>query len=302
MPALPFTKLQGIGNDFVLLDGLKAPLPPWLTHADVVQRLCDRRFGVGADGLLLLLPSQGRAVGRMRVLNADGSEPEMCGNGLRCVGHYLLTEGHVEADSTFSVETGAGVLSCRTVGPIEEQTSKIAIEMGRPSLLPAELPMRASEPQIDAELRCGGETFVGTAISIGNPHFVIFEGDPLRDLEHWARQAGPKLEHHPAFPNRVNVEFARLSPSGAIEAWVWERGSGLTLACGTGACAVAVAATLTGRAPSAPLTVQLPGGTLEIVVYPNLEGVKMTGPAAEVYRGELNVGPQGVVIGSRPSP
>ncbi|MBW2736517.1 MAG: diaminopimelate epimerase [Deltaproteobacteria bacterium] len=302
MPLLPFTKLHGLGNDFALFDGLDVALPAWLTDPEGVQQLCDRRFGIGGDGLLLLLPSNTSALGRMRVLNADGSEPEMCGNGLRCVAHYLVQHHGASAERPFHVETGAGLLPCLVVeASVEGAPSRISVEMGKPSLEPKDLPMEANEPQIDVPLSCEGRIFTGTAVSMGNPHFVIFEDDPRANLQQLARDFGPVLEHHPSFPNRVNVEFVRVHNASAMEAWVWERGTGLTLACGTGACAVGVAATLTKRVGPGPLSITLPGGDLEIVVAADLSGVTMTGPAVESYRGKVPIGSSGLISPGRPA-
>jgi diaminopimelate epimerase len=274
-----FLKYHGLGNDFVLLDRLAGGGPP---SAQQAVAACDRRRGIGADGVLTVLPSE-RAVARMHVTNSDGSVAEMCGNGLRCVVRYLAERKGVAGDALV-VETGAGPKACsvhRRDGRIEE----IGVEMGAPILTPARIPMAApGERFVSGELSAGGRTLRGTAVSMGNPHLVLF------DLEEAvARELAPLLERHPLFPARTNVEFVRLRGEG-LEVRVWERGCGFTEACGTGACAAAVAAVLEGRqAAGVERAVELAGGTLRILVAPDLSAVRMRGPAELVFEGTTSL-------------
>lgn len=271
-----FSKLHGLGNDFVVVDRReeKTPVPPALTVA-----ICERNRGVGADGVLSVLPSE-LASFAMHVGNADGSVAQMCGNGLRCVVRWAVKRG-VLPPSGGLVETGAGVLDCKVM-----PDGGIRVSMG-PAILEAErIPVLAQgERVLNAELEVGGRKLAFTAVSMGNPHAIIFiDGD--EDLQSLARQLGPSIEHHPLFPERTNVEFARLHGPRQIELVVWERGSGLTQACGTGACATAVAAILLEKIHgNAPVQVTLPGGKLQIEVASDFSQVWMTGPAVEVFEG-----------------
>jgi diaminopimelate epimerase len=290
-----FSKYHGLGNDFIVVDlraGASAVPAP-----DVVRALCDRRHGIGADGVLPILPVTGDADARMRVLNADGSEAEMCGNGLRCVVKHLWERDPALAsraqgrDGVLRIETGAGVLACQAHarhGRIEAVT----VDMGRPQLDRAAIPMTgpAGERCIEAPLTVAGVSLAVTAVSMGNPHAVAFvdaSGPALRAL---AEAVGPIIEHLDWFPRRTNAEFAHVHGPTEIELVVWERGCGITLACGTGACATAVAACLTGRARAGTeLSVHLPGGTLGITVAEDLRTVWMRGPAVHVFDGEVDL-------------
>jgi diaminopimelate epimerase len=283
---LAFSKYHGLGNDFLVVDLRSSPLAASVQTPRTARALCDRRFGVGGDGVLALLPptADGADV-RMRVLNADGSEAEMCGNGIRCVARYLHERDAVLGGrALLRIETLAGVLPCVLSG------DSVSVEMGRPRLRRGELPMTGppDETFIDAELP--GALPRATAVSMGNPHVVLFvpeEGAALRAL---AERVGPGLEVHHAFPARTNVELARVDDDG-IELVVWERGCGVTLACGTGACATAVAACLTGRATRGQeLRVRLLGGDLHITVAPDDAGVSMRGPATFVFDGTADLG------------
>lgn len=267
---LAFSKYQGLGNDFILLEG--SELPVGIPLSVLAQRLCDRHFGIGADGLLVRWPSTS-ALARMQVINADGSEPEMCGNGLRCFVRYLADQAALK--SPCLIETGAGLLSA------VDRPGGIRIQMGKPVLEASRIPalgwgdarvLMQPLPQTD---------FVATLVSMGNPHCVIqVPSLAALDFAYW----GPRLEKHPAFPARVNVEFAEVLAPDRVQVQVWERGAGPTLACGTGACAVVVAGVLNGWLQS-EVTVALPGGELHIT-WPDLNGpVWMEGPAEKVFRG-----------------
>lgn len=286
---LPFVKAEGTGNDFVVVDlrpGVPAAAAARVQDPAVVREICDRHFGVGADGVLAILPS---TVGdaRMRVLNADGSEAEMCGNGLRCVAKVLYETDPALRRPTLNIETGAGVLTC-TLEVVNGVVTNVTEEMGRPRLTRGEIPLASggAERALREPIRARDRDFRFTAVSMGNPHAVIFvEGDD--DLRALATTYGPILEVADRFPRRTNVEFARVRGK-EIDLVVWERGSGLTLACGTGACATVVAACLEDRlAPGADTWVHLPGGTLVITVAPDYSGVRLCGPARIAFTGTL---------------
>ncbi|MDD5557338.1 MAG: diaminopimelate epimerase [bacterium] len=270
-----FTKMQGLGNDFILVDAREGD--PALAP-ETVRRLCDRRLGVGADGLLLLLPSAS-ADWRMRVFNADGGEAEMCGNGVRCLASYLGRRG-LAGGEELAIETAAGIIRPR----IEGET--VTVDMGRPVLDGEGIPCRLAGRIVGREVEVGGAARRITCLSMGNPHCVLFvddlDGCPVATI-------GPRIEHDPLFPNRVNVGFARVRSPRRIELRVWERGAGETAACGTGACAAAVAGSLNGLTERA-VTVRLPGGELA-VRYADDGRVFMTGPAEEVFTGEIDIGP-----------
>ncbi|AKU91457.1 diaminopimelate epimerase [Vulgatibacter incomptus] len=270
-----FVKLQGLGNDYVFIDCLDRPLPP--DPSDLARRVSDRHFGVGSDGLIAVLPGE-RASLRMRMWNADGSEGEMCGNGLRGFAKYVFERGYV-GDHAFDVETKAGVLRPEVL--VEDgRVARVRVDMGRPRFERGSLPMAGAPdaPCIDETLSLGGAEVQVTCVSMGNPHCILFVDDvataPVTTL-------GPAIEIDPTFPRRVNVSFVAARGPRELHMRVWERGSGETLACGTGACAAAVAAALTGRAERS-VVVHLPGGPLEIEWS---DHVLMTGPTVEVFRG-----------------
>lgn len=266
-----FFKYHGLGNDFVVLDRRASGQD---LDAEATVRLCDRHFGVGADGVLVILPEPG-AAGRMVVHNADGSIAQMCGNGLRCVVKHLAERGGGQP-ARLDVATGAGLLPCE----IDWQDGRVAavtVAMG-----PARL---------EAPILPGGGPFVqksidgltGTAVSMGNPHLVLLDTPPAE-----ASTLGPALERHALFPERTNVEFVALRSAGGLAVTVWERGVGRTLACGTGACAAVAAAALDGRVPfDVWVPVELPGGVLEIKVAGDRSQVWLKGPVAFVFEGVL---------------
>jgi diaminopimelate epimerase len=253
-------KYHGLGNDFVLLDRRASGVD---IVPQTARALCDRHFGLGADGVLVILPAP-EALARMVVHNADGSVAEMCGNGIRCVVKHLVEQDHASPPGV-RVATGAGVLAC-VVRYDGGRVRDVEVEMGAP---------RVEGPR-------SVEGVEGTTVSLGNPHFVLFD----RPFEE-AATLGPRLERNPAFPDRTNVEWVRLR-DGGTDVVVWERGVGLTLACGTGACAAAAAAVRSGRVPGGGwLTVRLPGGALEVKVEADLSQVRLRGPAAFVYEATI---------------
>ena len=275
---LDFTKMHGAGNDFVVLDGVRGVLPPL---EPIAARLCDRHRGIGADQLLVVRPSQA-ADFRMEIWNADGSQVEMCANGIRCFFKYLRDRGHSRADE-IGVETLSGVVRPRWAGP-----DRVRVDMGRPVLEPAKIPTTIAAgpgPVLDAPLEVDGTRLRVASVSMGNPHAVLFVDDP--DAAPVAR-IGPLVENHPAFPNRVNVEFVTAVSRRRIRQRTWERGSGETLACGSGACAVAVVSMLRGLVDR-EVTIELRGGELEIAWADDEAHVFMTGPAAEVFTGSIEL-------------
>ena len=295
--ALPFTKVEGLGNDFLVVDlrpGRPAATATGPSPEDpaVVRALCDRRFGVGGDGVLAILPSK-TADARMRVLNADGSEAEMCGNGIRCVATLLHDTDPAMRRPALRIETGAGVLSLDL--DVEPGTGgrvrAVAVDMGRPRLTRDEIPIlpRGTTRVVREPISARGRTFEMTAVSMGNPHAVMFFDD-ASSLRPLAEEFGPLFETAERFPNRTNVEFAYVRPSGEIDLVVWERGSAITMACGTGACATVVAACLEERlSPGVETIVHLPGGPLSITVEKNYATVRMRGPARSLFDASIDV-------------
>jgi len=275
-----FTKMHGLGNDFILIDCMTDTCPPEMGNAEAFSRyLCDRRFGIGADQLLLLYPSE-TADFRMRILNSDGSEVEMCGNGVRCFAKYVWDRGLSDKD-ILSIETLAGVVKPEKMGDM------VRVDMGEPALEPERIPVRlphASGGVVDYPLRIDDREFRITCVSMGNPHAVIVVDDSaVFPVEKY----GPLIEVHPVFPKKTNVEFIEIISRREIRMRVWERGAGETMACGTGASAVAVAASLKGLTDR-DVTVHLRGGDLSIE-WASDNHVYMTGPAVEVFEGTIDL-------------
>ncbi|MFO0960956.1 MAG: diaminopimelate epimerase [Isosphaeraceae bacterium] len=275
---MKFTKMHGIGNDYVYISTFDQPAPT--DPGELARRVADRHFGVGGDGLILITPSD-RADARMRMFNLDGSEGEMCGNGVRCVAKYVHDHG-IARKPRLAIETGRGVLTL----DLEVEGGKarrVRVDMGTPILESARIPTTLpGDPPVDTMIEVDGRTYQLTAVSMGNPHSIVYVEDvdafPLEVL-------GPKFENHPAFPRRVNAHFVQVLGPGEVRMRTWERGSGITLACGTGACSVAVAGVLTGRT-GRRLLAHLPGGDLELEWPADDASVFMTGPATEVFSGE----------------
>jgi len=276
---LKFVKMQGLGNDFVFVNCFEEMLVED-ELPELARGVSDRHFGVGADGLILILPSD-KADFQMRIFNADGGESEMCGNGMRCFARLVYEQGLTDR-AEFTVETAAGIIVPRLVVD-EGRVRAVRVDMGRPRFPRSEIPMRGEPGSrvVDRPLTAAGREFRVTCLSMGNPHCVIFVDDLERvDLAGW----GTALERHEAFVRRTNVEFVRVLGPEELHVLVWERGAGATLACGTGACAAAVAAAIQGRT-GRRVSVHLPGGRLEIEWAAD-DRVFMTGPCAEVFRGE----------------
>ncbi len=278
-----FTKMQGAGNDYIYVNCFAEPLPA--DPAELARRVSDRHFGIGGDGLILICPSDS-ADARMRMFNADGSESEMCGNGVRCVAKYVYDHG-ICRKQTLQIETGRGVLELR-VELVNGKVERVRVDMGEPILEPSKVPTTLpgnsalpGSPAANVDLDLGECRLQVTCVSMGNPHCITFVDEPT---DRWVLSIGPKIETDVHFPNRVNAEFAQILSPTEVRMRVWERGSGETLACGTGACAVCVAGALTGRTQR-KIIAHLPGGDLELE-WADDNRVYMTGPAVEVFSGE----------------
>lgn len=273
MKKIKFTKMQGLGNDFILVDYEKNT-----DFQALAEKMCDRHFGIGADGLIVVNPEDmnGSADASWHIYNSDGSEPQMCGNGIRCLTKYVYEKNLVNKKK-FTVNTLAGI-----VIPEILEDGKVKVDMGKPILGPVDIPCKASSAlkfQVNVLDRC----FEANAVSMGNPHCVIFEDEEVMPL---AEKYGPHIEIHPFFPEKTNVEFVQKISDSHLKLAVWERGCGITLACGTGSCATVVAAIL-NKLTGKKVQVDLPGGALFIEWSGNTEdSVFMTGDAEFVFEGE----------------
>jgi diaminopimelate epimerase len=276
---MKFIKMHGAGNDYVYINGFEEQIDD---PAALARQVSNRNFGIGSDGLILILPST-RADVKMRMFNADGSEAEMCGNGIRCVAKYVYDHGLVKR-LQLKVETGNGILPLQLFTDKSGLVDRVQVNMGTPLLSRAELPMigAAAEQAVAIRLPLEEDNIEVTCVSMGNPHCVVFVDDvDSCDLE----LIGPMIEHHQWFPNRINVEFVEVLGPTEVKQRTWERGAGETLACGTGASAVTVAGVLTGRTERKIIN-HLRGGDLELEWLE--EGpVLMTGPAVEVFQGDF---------------
>jgi diaminopimelate epimerase len=273
-----FTKMQGCGNDYIYVDCVRAKAPK--DPVALARAISDRHFGVGGDGLILICPSE-KADARMRMFNADGTEAEMCGNGLRCVAKFVHDHG-IAKKPRLTIETGRGVLAVE-LEVHQGRVERVTVDMGEPILQRSDIPTTLpGDPPVDVPLTIGGETLKFTCVSMGNPHAVTFV-DAITDRH--VHQLGPLVEKHAAFPRKTNVEFIKVNRPDDATMRVWERGSGETLACGTGACASAVAGVLTKRL-ARKVTIHLLGGDLELRWSDADNHVYMTGPAVEVFSGE----------------
>jgi diaminopimelate epimerase len=279
---IEFSKYQGLGNDFILIDN-RHQSNPVITPPQAVK-LCDRHFGIGADGVIFALPGENGADYTMRIFNSDGSEPEMCGNGIRCLAKFIadLTQKHEEGHF-YRIQTLAGIIT-----PQLGTQGQVKVDMGIPQYQAIAIPttlVEAHSKVINQPLLVAGQTWSVTCVSMGNPHCVVFVEDvdsiPLQSI-------GPEFEHNPVFPQRINTEFIEVISPNYLKMRVWERGAGITLACGTGACASVVAGVLTQKTASI-CTVELPGGLLEIEWSPESGKVYMTGPGELVFTGQIEI-------------
>lgn len=285
-----FTKMHGLGNDYVYINCLEEKIGK---PAKLAQAVSDRHKGIGADGLILICPSKTADV-RMRIFNADGSEAEMCGNGIRCVAKYVYERKLAKPGGAFSIpgqppcpaslkiETGSGILTVGLVIDNNDKVQKVCVNMGQPILTPKDIPVKLSgEKVIEEPVEILEHQLQMTCVSMGNPHAVFFCDDVgLIELE----KLGPAIENHKLFPNRVNVHFAQVETLAEFTMRTWERGSGITMACGSGACSCCVAAVLTGRVKRTCIA-HLPGGDLDLNWCEEDNCVYMTGPAVEVFEG-----------------
>ena len=276
---IPFAKGHGLGNDYIVIEG--AHLPAALTPPQIT-RICDRNWGVGSDGILLLVPAWDGADFGLRILNPDGSEAEKSGNGLRIFAKYLHDHGHAKRE-VFTVATKGGRVECRC-HVVDGRVNLVTVEMGRCTFVAPEIPMNGPEREVvRVPLQVDGETLLITAVSVGNPHCVIFTD---RLDEALVRRLGPRVEHHPAFPNRINVQWARVASRSMVDILIWERGAGWTLASGSSSSAVACAAVKNGLCDHGLVTVRMPGGELRIEVRPDWS-IRLQGAVEEVYTGQL---------------
>jgi len=278
MNTFPFWKMHGTGNDFVVTESNVTDDPGW---PDLAVRVCDRHFGVGADGLIFVLPSD-VADRRMRIFNPDGSEAEMCGNGIRCFVKYILDRGILEApDGILRIETGAGVLEARVKLAADGRVERVRVSLGAPQLRlqDAGAMVEAPAPVLDLPLTAAGEPLALTLVSMGNPHAVAFLDRPPAEFP--LERVGPAVEHDPLFAHRTNFEVVQVRDRGRLDMRVWERGAGPTLACGTGAGAAVVAARLHGLVDDT-VEVRLPGGALRLD-WDGAGDVYLEGPAVKVF-------------------
>ena len=278
--SLPFVKMQGCGNDFILVESSLIIMDEDLT--ELAKKLCNRNFGIGADGLIISHPSE-KSDFRMQIINSDGSEPEMCGNGIRCYAKYLTMSGKTDKRD-IEVETLAGIIKPTVISTDDD--SGVMVDMGEPILTPNKIPVSGYDMDkvINEDLVVEGKTFKINMVSMGNPHCIIFVDDlDTIDFNHW----GPAIESFTAFPKKTNVEFVKVEDKNNLRVKVWERGAGPTLACGTGACATLVAAVLNGLS-NKRANVHLPGGTLEIE-WRDDNKLIMTGPAEVSFAGVFNL-------------
>jgi diaminopimelate epimerase len=275
---MKFTKMHGAGNDYIYVDCFRQAMPG--DASALARAVSDRHFGVGADGLILICPAE-HADAEMRMYNADGSYSEMCGNGIRCVAKYVHDHG-IAVKETLSIMT-AGKQFTLDLMLKGGKVDRVRVDMGEPILQSSEIPTKLpGDPPTDAPLEIAGRRLAVTCVSMGNPHCVTFVDEPTDDL---VLGLGPKIEVDPNFPRRTNVEFVKVLNRETVRQRTWERGSGETLACGSGACAVCVAGVLTGRTDRR-ITSKLLGGDLQLEWDEAANHVFMTGPAAEVFTGD----------------
>jgi diaminopimelate epimerase len=282
--------MHGLGNDYIYLNCIEEPIEAPEKLAPIIS---DRHFGVGSDGLILIEASE-KADVRMRIFNADGSEAEMCGNGIRCVAKFTYENKLVQAGDTFSIpgqqpctaslniETGNGILTVGLILNESDSVHMVCVNMGQPVLVPERIPLNLSgEEVVDVPIEISNQKLLMTCVSMGNPHAVFFCED-VNQIE--LNKIGPMIENHSLFPNRINVHFVQTQNTEELRIRTWERGSGITLACGTGACACCVAGVITGRCERIT-TIHLPGGDLKINWSEQDNCVYMTGPAVKVFEG-----------------
>ena len=278
---IEFSKYQGLGNDFILIDNRHSDEPA--VSAEQAISMCDRHFGIGGDGVIFVLPGKADTDYTMRIYNSDGSEPEMCGNGIRCFAKFIADlEGNTAVNKSYRINTLAGLIV-----PKLESGGEVTVDMGEPELSAPKIPTTldgGDGKAVAQPLKVGDRTWSVTAVSMGNPHCITFVADSAAIA---LSEIGPLFEHHPSFSQRTNTEFIEVVKSDYVKMRVWERGAGITLACGTGACASIVAGVLNSKCDR-NCTVELPGGCLQINWSVEDNRVYMTGPATEVFRGKYH--------------
>jgi diaminopimelate epimerase len=279
---LGFIKMQGLGNDFILLDNRKGDIRH--PYPDLSKKLCSRQFGIGADGIILILESMDHDI-KFRIYNSDGSQAQMCGNGMRCFAK-ILYENKILSQKRIRVDTKAGTVIPEVITDETGQVQSVRVDMGEPVLFCREIPFESSnETAIEECLIVGDKEYLITPVSMGNPHAVMFVDDVEKvDI----KSIGRSIETHERFPEKTNVEFVEVVSDKELKMKVWERGAGMTLACGTGACAALVAASLTGRT-SKSVIVHLDGGDLDIDWDKETNHVFKTGPATKVFEGRIRI-------------
>lgn len=277
---MKFTKMHGIGNDYVYVNCFEQKVD---NPSEVARKISDRHFGIGSDGLVLIMPSDKEDF-RMRMFNSDGSEAEMCGNAIRCVGKYVYDNGLTDKD-TISIETLAGTKVLK-LEITDGKVDMVRVDMGEPIFEPEKIPVTSDKERfIDEDIEVDGKTYKVTCVSMGNPHAVTY----MKDIDGLRiEEIGPQFEHHPIFPRRTNTEFVEVIDRKTLKMRVWERGAGETLACGTGACGVLVASVL-NDVSDRKATVKLIGGDLLIEWNEQDNHVYMTGPATKVFDGEIDI-------------
>lgn len=277
--AIEFTKYHGLGNDFILIDNRHQSEP--ILTLQQAEELCDRHFGIGGDGVIFALPGQNGTDYTMRIYNSDGSEAEMCGNGIRCLAKFIADLEGVNAKNRYRIDTLAGVMTPELLAD-----GQVKVDMGIPRLLAAEIPTTLESPDrkvVELPLEVAGQSWLVTCVSMGNPHCITF----VEDVSAIALETiGPLFEHHAVFPQRTNTEFIQIIRRDYVKMRVWERGAGVTLACGTGACASVVAGVLAGKCDRMA-AVELPGGILQIEWSQTDQRLYMTGPAVQVFAGKI---------------
>ena len=281
---LDFIKMEGLGNDFIILDDRDGKIEQYKNYPALAKRLCSRHFGIGADGIILILESSDHDI-KFRIYNSDGSQAQMCGNGIRCFAKYLY-ENKMISKKTIRVDTKAGTVIPEVITDDKDQVHSVRVDMGEPVLFCRDIPFESqNETAIEERLMVGDKEYRITAVSMGNPHAVIFVDDVGKvDI----KRIGRSIETHERFPEKTNVEFIEVVNKSELKMKVWERGAGITLACGTGACAALVVAHLTGRA-SEKAIVHLDGGDLDIHWDKDTNHIFKTGPATLVFDGRIRI-------------
>ncbi len=281
-----FVKMEGLGNDFIILDDRDGKIEQYENYSELAKRLCSRHFSIGADGIILIIDSMDHDIG-FRIFNSDGSQAQMCGNGMRCFAKYLY-ENEIVSKKKISVDTKAGTIIPEVITDQNNHIQSIKVDMGEPVLLCRDIPFENSKKRaIEEPLTIVDKTYHITTISMGNPHAVLFVDDVEKvDI----RAIGQLIENHERFPEKTNVEFVEVINKEELKMKVWERGAGITLACGTGACAALVAANLSGRAKNSAI-VHLAGGDLDILWDKKTNHVYKTGPGTLIFEGRISLAP-----------